>query len=396
MIRLDDYRNVAPPGVVDIIVRLTERVRTRRVLHLSGGRFGAGAAEMLSTAVPLLNDLGLDTRWEITGGDTPFYATASGLRAALEGAERVLSDEGLAHYVEMNRINAKKLALDADVVVVHDVEPAPLIAHRGEGRWVWRCHFDAARAQRRAWSFFRQIINQYDAAVFSLPEFGRRLGVPQYVIHPAIDPLSEKNRDLGPRDVALLLGPLRVGQDKPLLLQVGAFNRAHDPLGVVNAYRLVKKHYDVRLVLAGTASDERESLEVLADLRQAAHHDPDIVVLELPTEAHLQINALQRAATIVLQKSVRVGFDLGAAEAMWKGKPVIAGVGGGLSQQVINEATGYVVHSVEGAAFRIRHLLNNPELIARMGAAGREHVRRAFLVTRRLMESLALLAHLTA
>ena len=395
MSRLDDYRHVAPPGVVDIILRLIERVRSRRVLHLSGGRFGEGAAEMLSTAVPLLNDLGLDTRWEITGGDAAFYATTSALRAALEGVERVLADEALAHYAEMNRINAKKLRLDADVVVVHDVQPAPLVAHRGDGRWIWHCHFDASRAQRRVWSFFRQILSQYDAAVFSLPEFGCRLSVPQYVIHPAIDPLSEKNRELGPRDVSTILGALRVGQDKALLLQVGAFSRAHDPLGVVNAYRLVKKHYDVRVVLAGTAGDDRESLEVLADLRQAAHRDPDIVVLELPPEAHLPINALQRAATIVLQKSVRVGLHLAAAEAMWKGKPVIAGVGGGLSQQVINDVTGYVVHSVEGAAFRIRHLLNNPELIARMGAAGREHVRRTFLVTRYLMESLALLAHLT-
>ncbi len=395
MIRLDDYRHVAPPGVVDIILRLTERVRDRRILHLSGGRFGEGPAEMLTTAVPLFQDLGVDTRWEITGGDATFYATTAALRAALEGAERVLADEALAHYVEMNRINAKKLRLDADMVIVHDVQPAPLVGHRGDGRWVWRCHFDASRAQRRVWSFFRQIINQYDAAVFSLPEFGRRLSVPQYVIHPAIDPLSEKNREIGPRDVTTILGALRVAQDKALLLQVGAFSRAQDPLGVVNAYRLVKKHYDVRLVLAGTAGDDRESLEVLADLRQAAHHDPDIVVLELPPEAHLQINALQRAATIVLQKSVRVGFQLAAAEAMWKGKPVIAGVGGGLSQQVINDVTGYVVHSVEGAAFRLRHLLNNPELIARMGAAGREHVRRAFLVTRHLMESLALLAHLT-
>jgi trehalose synthase len=395
MIRLDDYRHVAPPGVVDIIQRLSERVRDRRILHLSGGRFGEGPAEMLSTSVPLFQDLGLDTRWEITGGDATFYATASVLRAALEGAERVLADEALAHYVEMNRINAKKLRLDADLVVVHDVQPAPLVGHRGDGRWVWRCHFDASRAQRRVWSFLRQIINQYDAVVFSLPEFGRRLSVPQYVIHPAIDPLSEKNREIGPREVTTILGALRVAQDKALLLQVGAFSRAQDPLGVVNAYRLVKKHYDVRLVLAGTAGDDRESLEVLADLRQAAHHDSDIVVLELPPEAHLQINALQRAATIVLQKSVRVGFHLAAAEAMWKGKPVIAGVGGGLSQQVINDVTGYVVHSVEGAAFRVRHLLNNPELIARMGAAGREHARRAFLVTRHLMESLALLAHLT-
>ena len=395
MISLDDYRDVAPAGVVDIILRLTDRARGRSVLHVSGGRFGGGAAEILTTDVPLLNSLGLDTRWEITGGDAAFYTITSALRAALEGSERVLADEALAHYVEMNRLNAKKLRLDADLVVVHDIQPAPLVAHRGNGRWVWRCHFDASRAQRRVSSFIRPIVNQYDATVFSLPEFGRRLSVPQYVIHPAIDPLSEKNRELGPRDVSAILTALRVGHDKSLLLQVGAFSRAHDPVGVVNAYRLVKKHYDVRLVLAGTAGDDRESLEVLADLRQAADHDPDIVVLELPPEAHLQINALQRAATIVLQKSVRQGVHLAAVEAMWKGKPVIAGTGGGLSQQVINDVTGYVVHSVEGAAFRIRHLLNNPELIPRMGAAGREHVRRSFLITRELVDGLALGVHLT-
>jgi len=178
-------------------------------------------------------------------------------------------------------------------------------------------------------------------------------------------------------------------------VQIGPFTRAQDPLGVVNAYRLVKKHYDVRLVLAGTAGDERESLEVLAELREAAHHDPDIVVLELPPDAHLQINALQRGATIVLQKSLREGFGLGAAEAMWKGKPVVGGFGGGLAQQIISDVTGYTVHSVEGAAFRLRHLLNNPELIARMGTAGREHVRRTFLVTRNITDYLALLIHLS-
>jgi trehalose synthase len=238
-------------------------------------------------------------------------------------------------------------------------------------------------------------LTQYDAAIFSLPEFGRRLGIVQFIIHPAIDPLSEKNRDLSPREVGAILASLQVSTDRPLLVQVGAFSPGQDPLGVVNAYRLVKKHHDVRLVVAGTAGDDRESLEVLSELREVAHHDPDVVVLELPPEAHPQINALQRAATIVLQKSVREGFGLGAAEAMWKGKPVVAGYAGGLPQQVINEVTGYTVHSVEGAAFRIRHLLNNPELIARMGAAGREHVRRTFLVTRQLTDHLALLIHLT-
>ena len=396
MIAIDDYRRVAPPGGIDMLLRLAERVRGRRLLHVSGGRFGGGPAEILHTLVPMMADLGVDAAWEITGGDPSFYATAAALRAALDGAERVLTDEALDHYVEMNRVNAKKIALDADLVLVHDVLPATLVEHRGaQGRWVWRCHFDSSRAQRRAWTFLRPYVNQFDAAVFSLPKFGRRLGIPKYVIAPSIDPLSEKNRDMTAREVTTILRGLGVTQDRPILLQVAPFTAAEDPLGVVNAYRLVRKHYHVRLVLAGTGDTDRESRETLAELREAASHDPDITVLELPPDAHVQINALQRAATIVLQKSVHEGFALGAAEAMWKGKPVVGGFAGGLTQQIIYDVTGYTVHSVEGAAFRLRHLLNNPELIARMGAAGREHVRRSFLVTRHLTDYMALLIHLT-
>jgi len=363
---------------------------------VSGGRFGGGAAEILQPLVPMLSDLGIDAAWEITGGDPGFYATTTALRAALTGTERALTDEALDHYVEMNRVNGKKLNLEADLVLVHDIQPATLIEHRpGEGRWVWRCHFDASRPSRRAWAFLRPYINQYDAAVFSLPKFARRLGIPKYVIAPSIDPLSDKNRELSPREVTTILRGLGVPQDKPLLLQVGPFTPGEDPVGVVDGYRLVKKYYNVRLVLAGTGDAERESVETLAELREAAHTDPDIVILELPPDAHLQINALQRAATIVVQKSVHAGFGLGAAEAMWKGKPVVGGFAGGLPQQIVYDVTGYTVHSVEGAAFRIRHLLNNPELIARMGAAGREHVRRSFLITRHLTDYMALLIHLT-
>ena len=396
MIAIDDYRRVAPPGGIDMLLRLAERVRGRRLLHVSGGRFGGGPAEILHTLVPMMADLGVDAAWEITGGDPGFYATAAALRAALDGAERVLTDEALDHYVEMNRVNAKKIALDADLVLVHDVLPATLVEHRGgHGHWVWCCHFDSSRAQRRAWTFLRPYVNQFDAAVFSLPKFGRRLGIPKYVIAPSIDPLSEKNRDLTAREVTTILRGLGITQDRPILLQVAPFTAAEDPLGVVNAYRLVRKHYHVRLVLAGTGDADRESRETLAELREAASHDPDITVLELPPDAHVQINALQRAATIVLQKSVHEGFALGAAEAMWKGKPVVGGFAGGLTQQIVYDVTGYTVHSVEGAAFRLRHLLNNPELIARMGAAGREHVRRSFLVTRHLTDYMALLIHLT-
>jgi trehalose synthase len=395
-VRMDDYRAVAPRGAIDIILRLADRLAGVRVLHVSAGRFGGGAAEMLATLVPLMTDVGVDASWEITGGDPAFYATARALGTALEGVERVLTDDALEHYVEMNRVNAKKLRLEADAVLVHDVQPATLIEHRpADSPWLWWCHFDASRPARRAWSFMRRFLAQYDGAVFSLPRFTRRLTVPHYVIHPAIDPLSDKNRDLGPREIARQLDALRVPRERPLLVQIGPFTREADPLGVVNAYRLVRRYHHVRLVLAGTAGDDPESLEVLGELRDVEQKDKDVIILELPPEAHVQINALQRAATIVLQKSLREGFGLGAAEAMWKGKPVIGGFAGGLSQQIVYEVTGYTVHSVDGAAFRIRHLLNNPELIARMGAAGREHVRRSFLATRHLTDSLALLIHLT-
>ncbi len=396
MIAIDDYRRVAPPGAVDIILRLAERVQGRRFLHVSGGRFGGGAAEMLRTMVPILGELGVEARWEVVGGDPVFYTTAAALRVGLEGAERALTDQALDHFVEMNRVSAKKLNLESDLVIAHDVPPATLVEQRAaKTRWVWQCHFDCSSAQRRAWTFFRPWVAQYDGAVFSLPKFSRRLGIPKFIIHPSIDPLSDKNRDLTPREVTAIVRSLGIAQDKPLLVQIGTFTPADDPLGVISAYRLVRKHHNVRLVLGGTAGADRESVETLGELREAAEHDPDITVLELPPDAHLQINALQRAATIVLQKSVREGFGLGAAEAMWKGKPVVGGFAGGLAQQVIYDVTGYTVHSVEGAAFRMRHLLNSPELIARMGAAGREHVRRAFLITRHIGDYLALLIHLT-
>src|SRR5437870_7159412 len=179
--RIDDYRQVAPPGAVDIILKLAERVRGKRFLHLSAGRFGGGAAEALQTLVPLLNDVGVDTAWEITGGDQAFYATSTALHAAMEGGERVVDDESLGHWMEMNRINAKKLRLDADFVMVHDVQPASIIGSRPDGgKWLWQCHFDCSAPLRRAWSAFRPLLEQYDAAVFALPRFGRRLGVPQY------------------------------------------------------------------------------------------------------------------------------------------------------------------------------------------------------------------------
>ncbi|MBI4635233.1 MAG: glycosyltransferase [Candidatus Rokubacteria bacterium] len=395
MLKIEEYREVAPPGAVDMALRLAERLRGRRFLHVSGGRLGTGPAEILRAALPILTDMGVETGWEITGGDPSYYATARALSAALEGAERTLRPEALAHWVEMNRLSGRKLTLDADLVLVHDVPPASLVEARKAGRWVWRCHLDCSRPEHRAWLFFREFVERYDAVVVSLPGYGPGVAIPQYVIQPSIDPLSDKNRGLPASEIATILHGLGVARDKPLLVQVGALARSADLTGLVNSYRLVKRHHDVRLVLAGTTRGGPDRAEARASLEEATARDPDIVVVELPPEAHRQINALQRAATIVLQTEESEGFELGAAEAMWKGKPVIGrATTEALRQLIIPDVTGYLVRSVEGAAFRMRQLLNNPELIPRMGAAGREHVRRAFLITRHLVDYLALMIHL--
>jgi trehalose synthase len=397
VIGIEDYRDVAPKGAVDLLLRLAERVQGRRLLHVSGARYGGGVAEMLPRLVQILNTLGIETRWEVVGGDAEFFATSKAILAALQGAERIITDAMCEHYLEMNRITARKLSLDADLALVHDAPPVSLVDHRpAEGKWLWRCYLDVSAPHRKTWKFVRQYVARYDGVVFSLPKFVPRLPLSQFIIYPSIDPLSDKNRELTRREVRTITESLGVPLDKPLLLQVGPFDQHRDPLGAIDAYRIVKRHHDVRLVLAGGGTaDGLESSELLAEVREAASQGPDVVVLNLPPEAYLQINALQRAATIVLQKSVRDGVALTVTEAMWKGKPVIGGATGGIPVQIIDDLTGYTVNSVAGAAYSVRHLLNNPELIARMGAAGREQVRRNFLITRHLADYVALLAHLT-
>ncbi len=391
--RLEAYREVAPPGTVEFLCRLSEKVQGRSFLHINSTRQGGGVAEILMRLLPLMNDLGIKASWEVLDGHPEFFRVTKAFHNALQGEEQVITDEMYEAYLECNRHNAERLPLQADLVMIHDPQPAPLVLARDTGgAWVWRCHIDASRPQRRVWNFLRRYVERYDAAVFSLPKFAQRLAVPQYLIYPSIDPLSDKNRELSEREVAGILVRLGVPQDKPILLQVSRFDRFKDPVGVINAYRMVKRRSDCRLVLAGGgAVDDPEGQMVLAEVREAAGRDPEIHVLELPPDAHLEINALQRAATIVLQKSTREGFGLTVAEAMWKGKPVIGGTAGGITVQIVYDLTGYTVNSVEGAAYRIRYLLTNPEAAARIGRIAREHVRRHFLITRHLADYLMLL-----
>jgi trehalose synthase len=395
--QLEAYREVAPQGTLELLARLAERLRGRRFVHVNAGRYGGGSPEILNRLVPMMQDMGIDSAWEVIVGDPEFYAAIRALELAAAGREHHITDGMLRSYEGTAAANWRTLPLDADLVMIHDLAPLPLVRHRRDrGRWVWRCHTDLSRASRRIWHLLRRDVGRYDATVFSLPKFAQRVPVPALIIHPSVDPLSEKNRDLSRAEVQQGLDRLGIPRDKPILLQVAPYLASADHLGVIQAYRLAKKYVACRLVLAGgVASDNPEGTAVLAEVRQAAAGDADIHPLVLPPDAAREINVLQRAAAIVLHKPLTEDFGLGVAEAMWKGKPVIGSFAGGIPVQVIFEVTGYTVNSVEGAAFRIRQLLDNPDLMARLGGAAREYVRRNFLITRHLGDYLALLANLT-
>jgi trehalose synthase len=394
---LAEYSDVAPTGTVEFLRRLGELAEGKTILHINTTRYGGGVAEILHRLLPLMDELGIKTRWDVLLGTELFYRATKGFHNALQGTKQRFTKDMFDAYVECNRENARRLNLDADVALIHDPQPAPLIDSRPSGaKWIWRCHIDLSMPQRTVWQFLRPYIIRYDAAIFSLPKFAQRLPIPQFLVYPSIDPLSDKNRELPDEEVKAILDRFAIPRDKPILLQVSRFDRFKDPVGVVEAYRIVKKSHDCRLVLAGgSAEDDPEGVQVLAEVREVVGIDPDVHLLLLPPTANIEINALQRAAAVVLQKSTREGFGLTVTEAMWKGKPVIGGETGGITAQVIHGKTGYTVNSPEGAAFYIKHLFNDPELMAAIGRRAKEYARHRFLITRQLQDYLGVMIHLS-
>jgi trehalose synthase len=393
MIReLEQYREVAPKGTIDFLHRLSDLVQGKRFLHINSVRYGGGMVEILRRLVPVMKAMGIEARWEVIAGTQQFTDVTRRIADGLQGRQETITDEMYQIYLDVSARNAKALDLDADLVFIHDPQPAALVDHRKGGKWVWRCHLDAGRPHRPVWSLFRRHVLKYDAAVFSLPGFAQRLPIQKFLIYPSIDPLTEKNRELSRAEIWQVLERFGIARGKPMLLQVARFDRFKDQIGTIRAYRMAKKHQDCQLVLAGSGVlHDPEGEAVLAEVQQAAGGDPDIHILQLPPEADREINALQRAASIVIQKSLKEGFGVAGSEAMWKGKPLIGGTAGGVSAQIVDQATGFIVHSVEGAAFRIRYLLSNPGVMTRMGAMAKEHVRRNFLITRHLSDYLTIL-----
>jgi trehalose synthase len=385
------------------IERLALPLKGRSFIHVNATAVGGGVAELLHRIIPLIKELGVDIKWKVIKGNAPFYDFTKNLHNSLQGKGEPITKEMWKTYEEVNEENARELDLEGDCVVIHDPQPARLIDVKKKGIWIWRCHIDVSTPDPIAWYFLKDVVERYDASIFSVSRFTQKLSIPQFLIPPSIDPTTEKNMDLPLEYIEEVLDRFEIPREKetlerfdipkkkPILLQVSRFDPWKDPVGVIEAYRMVKRYRDCQLVLAGgTADDDPEGEKVLEQVKEAAAGDPDIHILLLPPSSHKEINALQRAADIVIQKSTREGFGLVVAEALWKEKPVIASAVGGIPLQIIDGVTGCLVHSIEGTAYRIRQLLHNPDWARRMGEVGKEHIRKNFLITRHIRDYLAL------
>jgi trehalose synthase len=382
--RLEDYEPIIGRSQLDELYFLARALRTKTVKMVNSTAMGGGVAEMLNRLIPLLNELEVATKWEVITGGNDFFEVTKGFHNALHGGEFVLTPQAMEIFGMYNEQNRQRMEFVEDLFVIHDPQPAGLIRsrERNRGRWIWRCHIDLSHPHPDVWGFLRPLIDQYDAAIFSSPAFSRQLGVPQYLFYPCIDPLSEKNKELEESYIDKVCDDFGIDRSRPIITQISRFDRLKDPLGVVQAYKLAKKYVDCQLVLAGGgASDDPEGAVVLQEVMDEAGDDPDIIILNLPPWSALEINALQRASDIVIQKSLREGFGLTVTEALWKRKPCIAGAVGGIPTQVIHKLTGVLVHSVEGCAYQIRYLLTHPEYARQLGRNGYEHVKENFLMT---------------
>lgn len=399
--KLERYSKIVGWDVIDQLHQLVTSIKGIKIVHINSTRKGGGVAEILNKLVPLKKDLGLEVTWEVIEGDNEFFTCTKSFHNALQGNKVEIPKSLLKAYEDINAANAEKLRPlleDADIVFIHDPQPAPLLKFcpNRKGKWIWRCHIDVSRPYRTVWKYLREFIKNYDASVFSLAAFAQSLPHLIYLIPPSIDPLSEKNIDLKKKDIQSIVTGLGIDIERPLMLQVSRFDRFKDPVGVIHAYRLTKRFTpSLQLALAGgEASDDPESKSVLDDVRAAANDDRDIHTLLLPPDAHRTINALQRAADIVMQKSIKEGFGLTVTEAMWKAKPVIGGDTGGIRIQVVNHHTGFLVKTPEGAALRSRYLLFHRDKLRDMGKKAKIFVKDNFLLTRHLREYLTMMVAL--
>jgi trehalose synthase len=372
---------------------LASNLKGKTIQNINSTFSGGGVAEILSRMIPLLEQLGVDARWDIIKGNDSFFQVTKKFHNALHNRRQDITAADFDLFREITQNNIRNLELYGDILFIHDPQPAGLIQRKAQlgKKWIWRCHIDISQPDKSVWDFLQPYIIQYDAAVFSAPAFSRELPIRQFLISPSIDPLSNKNKELPDEVVDAVMAKYAIPRDKPVITQVSRFDYLKDPVGVIQAFEMVKKSVDCRLVFAGgTASDDLESDKVLTEVRERAGNNPDIHILLVPPGSDIDINALQRGSTVIIQKSLGEGFGLTVSEALWKGKPVVASAVGGIPLQVKDKLTGLLSHGIEGTAFALRQLLCNPEYARWLGNNGREHVKYNFLITRHLKDYLVL------
>ncbi|MBI4399027.1 MAG: glycosyltransferase [Candidatus Omnitrophica bacterium] len=393
MIHLKEYEAVVGPQVIEELYLLAEKVKGKSVQNINSTAVGGGVAEILNRLVPLFQEMGVNARWDVIKGGEQFYKVTKKFHNALHGKGETITPADFTCFLETSEMNNKSMEMNADIYFIHDPQPIALINRKEiqQGKWIWRCHIDVSNPDPQVWSFLRPFIDRYNASVFSAPVFSQELPIRQFLISPSIDPLSDKNKELPQEGIHQVLERFHLDPEKPMVTQISRFDYLKDPLGVMDAFEIVSKYIDCQLVLAGgEATDDPESQEVLAKTRDRAASNPDIHVLAIPSGSDMEINALQRASSVVIQKSLKEGFGLTVTEALWKAKPVVASAVGGIPLQVTHKYSGLLCHSIEGAAYSIKQLLQNPEYAKKMGENGREHVRQNFLLTRQLRDYLLL------
>src|SRR3989338_2021355 len=391
MAKIEKYAPIVGQAVIDDLQLLAEKLKGKTVQHINSTAVGGGVAEILSRMVPLLKELGVESRWDVIKGGEQFFSVTKKFHNALHGRKDEISEKDFDIFWETSQKNIEEMDICGDIVFVHDPQPISLIKKkRTQNKWIWRCHIDVSDPNEKVWHFLNSFIIHYDAAVFSAPSFSPKLPIRQFLIAPSIDPLSDKNKELPRETIDAVLEKYHIPKKKPIITQISRFDRLKDPLGVIEAYKLVKKYNDCQLILAGGgASDDPEGIQVLEEVKEKSKGDADIHILLLPQD-DIVINALQRASTVIVQKSLKEGFGLTVAEALWKAKPVVASHVGGIPLQITHKYSGMLCRSVEGAAFAIKQLLNSPAYARKLGENGREHIKNNFLLTRHLRDYMLL------
>lgn len=394
MAKIEEYIPVVGQPLIEDLRLLGERLKGKVIQHINSTPVGGGVAEILNRMVPMLKELGVDTKWDMIKGGEQFFEATKKFHNALHGRAEEISQRDFAIFMETSQYNIETVNTYGDIVFVHDPQPIALIKKKAANKWLWRCHVDVSNPNERVWKFLMDFIIRYDSAVFSAPSFSRKLPIRQFLIPPSIDPLSEKNRELPQETIDSVLRKYNIKKDKPIITQISRFDRLKDPVGVIEAYLQVRKYIDCQLILAGgTAEDDPEGVKVFEEVQEKAKMAKDIHIILLPHN-DIEVNALQRASDVIVQKSLKEGFGLTVAEALWKAKPVVASNVGGIPLQIKHKYSGLLCHSIEGASFAIKQLLSSPAYAKKLGENGREHIKNNFLITRHIRDYMLLFVSL--